>query len=467
MMSFAFAMGVLLLAAAPDAPAPQENGVWNVVRFGAVAGGEKDCTAAFQQAMDAAHAANGGVVSVPTGRYRFDGSLTVPADVTLSGVFAYSPAHAGIRDEGGLKPVYGSVLEPYAEAGKEDGTPFITLQSNATLQGFSIHYPAQNPKADAPTPYPWAVCMRGNNPALLDVELLNPYNGIDASENQRALIRNVHGQPIHTGLYVDTIYDIGRIENVHWNPWWTINTPVYQWQLEHGVGFIFGRTDWHYVINTFCFGYNVGYKFIETKAGATNGNFLGIGADDCYTSIQFEQSAPMGVLITNGEFVSFHGPDPTMVRVEAKHSGTIRFNNCAFWGPCNRNAVIDGTGTVGFSDCTFMHWGHKVGSGDGSAPDVPSIDARGGSVLVRGCEFMEDKPQIYLGPRVERAVITDNLIAGKQRIKKDLKGKAVVKHNVTTPNTKSWRDDMQHTPGYRASIFKIRHPKPEKAGDKK
>ncbi len=458
----ALALGVLLLTASADPSALPKDGVWSVVDFGAAAGGEKDCTEAFQKALDAAHAANGGRVVVPAGRYRFDGTLTVPPNVALAGTFAYSPAHAGIRDEGGEKPVYGSVLEPYAGAGSEDGAPFVTLQANATLQGFCIHYPAQNPKADAPTPYPWAVRMRGNNPAVLDVELLNPYNGIDASENQRALIRNIHGQPIHTGLYVDTIYDIGRIENVHWNPWWTINTPVYQWQLEHGVGFVFGRTDWHYVINTFCFGYNVGYKFIETKAGATNGNFLGIGADDCYTSVLFEQSAPMGILITNGEFVSFHGPDPTMIRVTASHSGTVRFSNCAFWGPCNRNAVVDGHGTVGFSDCSFMQWGRKVGSGEGSAPDVPSIDARGGSILVRGCEFMEDKPQIRLGRGVERAIITDNLLAGKQRISKKLKGKAVVKHNVTTPNTQSWRREMQHTPGYRASLFKNRDTKKAK-----
>ena len=35
--------------------------------------------------------------------------------------------------------------------------------------------------------------------------------------------------------------------------------------------FEFGRTDWHYVLNTFCFGYGVGYKFSETKAGLERG----------------------------------------------------------------------------------------------------------------------------------------------------------------------------------------------------
>lgn len=416
------ALALLLGAAGEGQPAPRDA-VWNVLDFGAVADGQTDCTAAFQKALDAAGQAGGGVVSVPTGRYSFAGALSVPRAVTLRGVFAYSPAHSGIRDHGGEKPEYGSVLLPRADAGNESGPPFILLQSNATLQGVCIHYPDQNPNAEQPTPYPYAIAMRGNNPAVLDIELLNPYNGIDASQNQRHLIRNVHGQPLHIGVYVDQIYDIGRIENVHWNPWWSMNPGVYKWQTENGVGFIFGRTDWQYVLNTFCFGYNVGYKFIETEAGVCNGNFLGIGADDCFTALVAEQTAPYGVLITNGEFVSFHGPDPTMVRVEPTHKGTIRFVNCAFWGPCNRIAVVDGTGTVGFSDCTFVHWAHPN-------KEVRAIEAYGGALLVRGCDFKEDKTQIYLGPNVGRAIISENLVRGTERIVNESKGQVAIANNV-------------------------------------
>jgi len=185
---------------------------WNVVDFGAKGDASADCTPAFQLALDAAHAANGGVVFAPTGRYRFEGVLNVPEDVTLRGVYAYAPAHAGLRDEDRPKPVYGSVLEPHGGAGSEDGAPFITLQANAVLQGFTVHYPGQDPKGAAPVPYPYTIAMRGNNPAIMDVQLLNPYNAIDASQNQRALIRNIHGQPIHIGIFVDRVYDIGRIE---------------------------------------------------------------------------------------------------------------------------------------------------------------------------------------------------------------------------------------------------------------
>ena len=49
------------------------------------------------------------------------------------------------------------------------------------------------------------------------------------------------------------------------------------WQLLHGRAFVFARTDWEYVLNTFAFGYAIGYHFISSKEGSCNGNFLGIG----------------------------------------------------------------------------------------------------------------------------------------------------------------------------------------------
>jgi len=163
------------------------------------------------------------------------------------------------------------------------------------------------------------------------------------------------------------------------------------------------------MFNTFYFGYNAGYKFVQTAKGVCNGNFLGIGADDCYTAVVVENCAPMALLISNGEFVSFHGPDPTMVRVETNNTGSVRFVNCAFWGPCNQIAKIAGRGTVGFSDCTFMQWDHKK-------EGRPAVQVASGTVLVRGCEFEENKPQIELGEAVRRAVISDNLFRGKARI---------------------------------------------------
>jgi hypothetical protein len=397
--------------------------VYNVRAFGAKGDGKTDDTAAFQAALEAAAKAGGGTVYAPRGNYFFAGHLAVPSAVTLAGVWQSVPAHNGIRDKGLPKPTDdGTTLLPTEGAGKEDAPPFITLNSNSTLRGVVIYHPAQVEDAE-PKPYPWAVAMRGKNPAVLDVELLNPYNGIDASKNERHLVRNVQGQPLRRGVYVDEIYDIGRIENVHFNPWWSTKPKLFQWQMANGEAFIFGRTDWQYVLNTFCFGYKVGYHFVKSKGGSCNGNFLGIGADDCWTALAVDECAPFGLLITNGEFVSFHGPDPTMIEVGAANTGSVRFVNCAFWGPCNQIARIAGRGTVGFGDCTFTQWGGKDGS-------RAALQAAGGTMLVRGCEFRQNRPQIDLGADVRRAVITGNVFTGAPRINNQSKGSVQIGENA-------------------------------------
>lgn len=382
----------------------------DVTSFGAKGDGKTDDTKAFQTALDSA-ASQHVQVYAPSGNYRFLGQINVPQGVTLKGTWESVPAHNGIRDKGLPKPTDGgTTFLVESGEGSEQGPAFLTLNTNATLKGVVIYYPRQDP-AEIPKPYPYAVAMRGKNPAILDVELLNPYNGIDASQNERHLIRNVQGQPLRRGIYVDAIYDIGRIENVHFNPWWSMSPKVFKWQQENGEAFIFARTDWQYVLNTFAFGYNIGYRFIESKTGACNGNFLGIGADDCFTAVQVDQCAAFGLLITNGEFVSFHGPDPTMVRVSSSNSGSIRFVNSAFWGPCNQIAELDGKGTTGFSDCTFVQW-------DGQKKNRPAIHAKAGTVFVRGCEFREDKDHIVLEKGVKKSVVTDNIAPGEIRVKK-------------------------------------------------
>jgi hypothetical protein len=404
------------LAVAPD--------IFTVTDFGAKGDGKTDDTVAFQKALDAAGKAGGGVVQAPRGNYFFAGHLNIPPAVTLKGVWESVPAHNGIRDAGLPKPTDdGTTFLVTESAGKEDGPPFITLNHNTTLKGVVIYYPDQNP-AEEPRPYPYAIAMRGKNPAVLAVELLNPYNGIDASQNERHLIRDVQGQPLRRGVYVDHIYDIGRIENVHFNPWWSLKPKLFAWQQQQGEAFIFGKSDWQYVYNTFCFGYNVGYKFIKTRSGDCNGNFLGIGADDCFTALEVEECSRIGLLISNGEFVSFHGPDPTMVRVSTNNTGSVRFVNSAFWGPCNQIAKVAGRGTVGFSDCTFVQW-------DRNKEGRPALQVEGGSVIVRGCEFEENKPQVALGEAVKRAVITDNLIKGKLRITTQSKGNVMLGNNAS------------------------------------
>lgn len=407
-------------------------GSWNVVDFGAVADGTTDNTEAFNKALKAAEAGRGGVVHVPTGRFSFSGSLEIPKDVTLKGVFAWAPSHTGVRDKGAPLPEYGTVLLPRGGAGSEEGPAFIQLTTNSVLQGVCVYYPDQdlNPP---PKPYPYAIFMSGDNPAVLDVELLNPYNGIQIGKGGRELVRNVYGQPLHIGLFLDEAYDCCRLENVHWNPWWTFDSPMARWQLDNGVGFIFGRSDGQYALNTFCFNYHIGYHFIRTKAGVTYGNFSGANAELCHTCIQVEDCCTWGILFSNGGYALLDPPISMMVRVAETNRGTVRFSNCAFWGPTDRCAVIEGQegGFVSFANCTFAEWAEnrKMPVKERKQRD-PCIAALSGSLMVRGCEFRDNKPQLYLGSKLGGAVVTDNITHFPMDIRSEMKKKLILDNNL-------------------------------------
>ena len=409
----------------------------SVFDFGAAGDATTDNTAAFQRALDAAHKSGGGTVYAAPGKYLFRGALAIPEGVTLRGSYGCVPSHTGLRDPGQPKPGDdGTAFFVVGGRGTEGGRPFLSLNTNSSLVGLTIYYPDQEIDA-VPAAYPWTIAMRGKNPAVLDVELLNPYQGIDASHNERHNIRNVTGQPLRCGIWVDAILDIGRIENVHFNPWWSVKTKLFQWQWDNGEAFIFGRSDWEYVFNTFCYAYKTGYKFVETSDGACNGNFMGIGADNCNRAILVEQCAPFALLIVNGEFTSFHGDDPTMVEVLATNSGVVRISNSAFWGPCTQIAKVAGTGTVSFSECTFVEWAEQfVGSEKEYAKDtapVAAIQATGGSIVVHGCEFRQNKPHVFLGEAVERAVISGNLLSGPIQIRNSSKGDVQIGLNASSP----------------------------------
>lgn len=147
------ALGASDTATPADQPPTSPSAV-NILAYGVRTDGSADCTAAFQKALDDMAGRNGGVVEVPAGRYRFDGSLIIPENVALKETFLYSPSHYGERSFGCQPPNRGSVLEVYGGKGNESGNPFITIQSSAVVQGFVVVYPEQQHDAEAPVPSP-------------------------------------------------------------------------------------------------------------------------------------------------------------------------------------------------------------------------------------------------------------------------------------------------------------------------
>ena len=107
------------------------KGVYSVASFGAKKDGKTNDTAAIQKALDAADKDGGGIVFLPTGNYMVKTHLSIPANVTLQGVFT-APTQ-GTQNKG-------TTLLAVEGKGKEDGYPFIMLHANSVLKGVTVFY---------------------------------------------------------------------------------------------------------------------------------------------------------------------------------------------------------------------------------------------------------------------------------------------------------------------------------------
>lgn len=396
----------------------------NVRDFGAKIDGETDDSGAIQRALDAAKEQGGGRVFLPAGKFRMDNHITIPAGVTLAGSWE-TPHHGAV--------LAGTTFMVYADKGNEDAPALLNLQSSSAVSGITFYYPEQ--RVPHPYPYPWTIRGTGHmHGSVVDITFVNAWKGIDFAHRHHELhyIRNVYGCVLKIGVQIDQCTDIGRIENVHFNPhyWARAQVPnIPNWRelrryiFENLVAFQFGRSDWQYVFNTFSFGAKVGYRFFKSEGvrhgGSTNGNFLGIAADYAETAILIEETNPAGLLITNGQFVGGVGAD-TMIHVKNTHTGVAQFMNCSFWGPTRRIAVIEGTGGVSLNQCNFVDW----------AGEYYAIEAYSGEFKVQNCWFRRAQKQVFLGPDVEAAVIMGNQIRGEIMIEDESNGDVQIGMNA-------------------------------------
>jgi hypothetical protein len=422
-------LAVLSLLAAPRfpaaEPAPAAPSRIDPAPFGVKADGTTDDTAAIQKALDSAGKA-GGIVGLPAGKYRVEGSLRIPPGVALSGA-----ARAPLS----IEPLIGTVILATGGKGREDGPALFEMGNASTVEGITVFYPDQKPGSIVP--YPWTFHLQGFDNTVENVTLLNSFDGIriGPEPNVRHRIRSVVGCVLRRGILLDTCTDIGRIENVQWHcHWWSPAVggdweKVYEYMWKNCEGFVFGRTDWEYVTNTFIFPVKTGYRFIGTPSGAMNGQLCGIGADAAQRCIVVEQIQPMGLLITNGQFVAFLGENPIEVEIAPTCAGSVRLVNCAFWGPAEQNVVSHGKGFLSLSDCYFSS-GKEKGAGRAL------VEADAGRLQVRGCSFATGEPSIALKKGLVHAIVTENNGAGGVRIANEIGEAAAISLNEPAPQKK-------------------------------
>ena len=144
--------------------------------------GVHDSTDAIQKALNAVAALHGGVVYLPAGKYRLDGSLKLDYGVTIAGSYAGSAK---------------TILLAYYGRGDADKPPLINAVSSETgISGISIFYPEQKPEAVVL----YAATIGGEIKTIKNVTLCNSFKGIEPRMFNGVCFANIRGTVLLSGI---------------------------------------------------------------------------------------------------------------------------------------------------------------------------------------------------------------------------------------------------------------------------
>lgn len=403
-----FLLLVLLAIICFAAPCHAADGVFNVRDYGAAGDGKTDDTAAIQKALDAAKTINkGAVVVLSAGEYRVTKTLTVEG-VLLKGL-----------DAGGWPADKGPL--PTLLVDHTDGA-CILAKDAASIHGINFEY---DHKAQQDRGFGPAVLLSGNGISVTNLRIHQPTEGImsDGITNiGRLNIENVFIIAARRcGVFVTGTWDIPTLRNIEvWNP------PTFC--LDTCVGFKLGKNDLLRMDNCFAFQCKIGYQFIDDRKivkgekGVTWGQMTGCSADACVQGIVIE--AAEALQITGGSLWC-HG---TSVRISGP--GRIVITGMEMQANGDSQLIITDCGNVTISACRF-------GKAGDTWHDVYAARFEGGkNVILNACNFDNNSRGIFIGDKMDRFSITNNIFAESPYVSitdKSVKSaKKIIKDNLTS-----------------------------------
>jgi hypothetical protein len=367
--------------------------------YGAKGNGTNDDAAAIQAALNTAGNNGGGVVFLPRGNYLISSNLVVPAETSLVGIW---------RSPTAWSQNLGTTLLAVGGAGTTTAAPFITLQGpNSVLDGVTVYYPnqvANNP----PTPYPWCIqAGGGDNVTIQNVLLVNPYMGIDLATHTsgRHMVRYVYGQPLLTGIQVDQCYDIGRIMDIHFWPFWNESSSIQAFQSANAVSFDFLRADWEVVQDIFSYGYGIGARFRASSNGAMSGQMSNVNFDNVDIGLQFSATASdgMNVQIANLNIANDGGGTNHIGIQGTPGVAELNIDGACFGGQLYQPISWNNSGLLTLSGARFLNW----------QPSLQAINIISGQGILQGNWFSNSiGVAMRIGTGTQRVMIENNMLWG-------------------------------------------------------
>jgi hypothetical protein len=224
-------------------------------------GANPDDSPLIQQAIDAAGQDGGGTVLLAARQYVLRSTLQISSGgVILSGC----GWGAGDPFPGSWLHVRNAGIGAIRIAGG--------LRRSAILRDFAVRYDQPSIAPDwKPLDAPFAVDVDGVDDVLIqNLLLFNVSRGVRGFGSGRLHIEKLFGQPLITGIELDRIFDVPRINNVHFWPFWSGDEVVDRYTKLNATGIVSRRCDNPHFSNLFFLPYFRGLHFTAGGDGVTS-----------------------------------------------------------------------------------------------------------------------------------------------------------------------------------------------------
>jgi hypothetical protein len=307
----------------------------------------------LQNAMNLMASQGGGVVYVPSGRYRLDNAITVPEGIELRGS-ASAPHHSR-----GRSTIF---YTNYGKNGSLTSTALITLSPTAGIDGFKVYYDQQKGGSSNYSVYGYTARGTGINNYIKNVNFVNSYYQTDFGSYRcdGLYIDGATGFPLKKGVVVGGGSRNGIVRDCQFNIHYFYDNEDYatlsvstddirNFSILNSEAFVNGNTKDQVMYHNFVYGANSG---LVIDSGADT-FVLAHGSDGCDRSMTARGATTGDVILVNSQLVVLgSGATMSYVQMESSFTGELNMTQTNMWGAPSTNSVYVGNGTLRFSQGT-------------------------------------------------------------------------------------------------------------------
>ncbi|NLX92419.1 MAG: hypothetical protein GXZ02_00890 [Clostridiales bacterium] len=256
--------------------------------------GVVDSTIAIQRALDDCHAAGGGTVFLPAGKYLMTAGVTVPGFVTLRG--DWQDPDTGTD--------YGTIILADVPSTTDNLPALFTVLGSAGVMGLTVYYPGQ--RIDDVKPYPYTFYVSGAGgfmlQSIVNCTVINGYKGIgacvDGGGHEMMTIDTVKGAFLYCGATAYNQSDVGTWKNLTVsNRYWAesgagFTAPpreaIDAYTRKNTIGLVLGDLEWTQFANIEIADCKYGMHIVKGKRIEFAGSLFDVKIERCDVGIQVD-----------------------------------------------------------------------------------------------------------------------------------------------------------------------------------